>query len=163
MSDMPESVFVFNSPDSIGDLGFTVQNEKEGYIEYVRADLANPAPSDDELKVITETMDYYIDQLKFSEKSSRVMAIKYPDRASEYNQLANGYEVGYGCFEEAKQTLIDRATPRKKHTREELVSIIAAANYIPNYKGENVSRIDMPTIDRTLEALIAAGVVEVVE
>ena len=39
--NMPDVIYVFSEPTSIGDLGFTVTHEKEGYIEYTRTDLCN--------------------------------------------------------------------------------------------------------------------------
>lgn len=36
-NEMPRDVYVFNSPDSIGDMGFTVTDNREGYIKYTRS------------------------------------------------------------------------------------------------------------------------------
>ncbi len=46
--EMPEEIYIFGTPDSIGDLGFTVTKPKEGHVSYVRKDLA-PADGDAEM------------------------------------------------------------------------------------------------------------------
>ena len=44
-NEMPRDVYVFNSPDSIGDMGFTVTDAREGHMKYTRADTV-PTPEE---------------------------------------------------------------------------------------------------------------------
>lgn len=41
MTEMPREIYVFGDPDSIGDLGFTGVQPKDGHIKYTRADIAD--------------------------------------------------------------------------------------------------------------------------
>ena len=39
---MPDEIYVFGSPDSLGDRGFTQTEYDEDFVKYIRADLAQP-------------------------------------------------------------------------------------------------------------------------
>lgn len=58
---MPERIYVFNDPRSIGDLGFTWTDHTEDHDEYIRADLAIPRADVMELvKDLEDSLDYMV-------------------------------------------------------------------------------------------------------
>ena len=47
-NEMPDEIWVFSSPESIGDLGFTVTFEKPVHTKYIRADLVESLKGENE-------------------------------------------------------------------------------------------------------------------